>query len=233
MIGRLLPYLITALLAVPAGSISLHAAQVDPPPRRQALASDHAFQQQFDEFARTRPPKDSPEYKEWLQYAWGPAMHNRDYALAESFVRELIAMGKADADLYTALSVLLGKQGRYQDALDAAEHGATLPGASPAYINAIKASWIHHLGRSEEAKALFASITVPQEANGFYRLYHGCRACFGASTHDLAMMKESIAIKMRMGGRDAMFIQRDVIFDQYRDEPWFKTLVGETLASKL
>jgi hypothetical protein len=97
----------------------------------------------------------------------------------------------------------------------------------------VKASWLYHVGKREEAKALFASIPPPKEADKFWSTYHGCRACFGASTGNLPMMQESIRVKIQLGGWGAAFIQRDVIFDQYRHLDWFKAMVGETLAPVL
>lgn len=204
----------------------------DPPPLRYALNSDATYQKMFEKFLRDEPAKESPNYQQWLDGAVFYSNFNRDYNAAEGYVRKIIETRGPSSSLRGSLSIMLGKQGKYQQALDEIDAALKFPGAKVNYLNSVKASWIYHLGRRDEAKALFASLPVPTKDDPDWSSYHGCRACFSASSQDLPALKESIAIKMALGEWSAQFILRDVSFDQYRDQAWFKELVGVTLGTQ-
>ncbi len=207
--------------------------KADPPPVRRALVSDADYQARFDQFLAAEPPRGSSDHDAWQEQAVSFANFNRDYARAEEYARACLTRKESDPEMRSLLSVMLGKQGRYQEALEQIDAALALTGARPNHLNALKASWIHHLGHRDEAKALFASLPIPEPGTPEWSSYHGCRACFSASVHDIPALKESIAIKVRLGGMSAAFVQRDVIFDQYRHLDWFKTIVGDTLVPKL
>jgi tetratricopeptide (TPR) repeat protein len=214
----------------PAAAGNHHIAKPDPPPNRQPLKTDAAFQVWFDKFMAAEPAKDAPGHDEWLRHAPNYANYNRDYSQAEIFVRALLEKKPDDWALHDDLSIMLGKQGKYQEALDEVQKALGMPGANELYLKAVMASWIYHLGRRDEAKALFAALEIPAETSQEWASYQGCRACFSASSHDIRALKESIGIIMRLGGQHQLFIMRDVIFDQYRHLDWFCALVGDTLA---
>jgi len=107
-----------AVEADPSASAGSLSSRPDPPPVRRPLQSDAAYQAWFDKFMAGEPAKDAPEHDQWQQQAWSYANYNRDYQKAESFVRALLDKRPDDWLLHDELSVMLGKQGKYQEALD-------------------------------------------------------------------------------------------------------------------
>ncbi len=178
------------------------------------------------------PPAD-PGRITWAAEASGAAFEARDYVRAEALLREIGAAMPDNAMVTANLSVSLGKQGRYLEALAEADRALTLPEVDAMHAHAVRASWLWHLGRREEGRAAFAAIPVPATTDDPYEMYQGCRACFAASSHDLPTLRESIGILKSLAGQSFDFVRGDVIFDQYRAESWFVDLVGETLSPDL
>ena len=230
-VGVMVSFLIGAVAA--ASGDEARPAKPDPPPLRMALASDSRFQAAYDDLLKSEPSADSPGHVCWLQRTLAVAFYVRNYEQGEACARQLLISSPDDWSLHDELSLMLGKQGKYQEALSEADIALALPDADPLHLTAIKASWLYHLGRREEAKDLFASLEVPPEGTPAWALYQGCRACFSASSHNIPELKKSIFILMKLGGSSAYFVQRDEIFDQYRHLEWFCQLVGNTLAPTL
>lgn len=164
----------------------------------------------------------------WLWAYSSACMDNRDYINAEYAARAMVALAPQYNIAHSNLSVALGKQGKYQEALQEAEIAKLLNTSDSMHPDAVACSWLYHLGRKQEAIDRFTAIAVPTEprAVGFY---WSCRACFFASVGDVAELSTAITQALRLGTDSKSFFERDVIFDAYRAEPWFIELVGKTL----
>lgn len=215
--------------AVPAAA----TPRADPAPIPLPLADDPRYRETLQLALESLRTADAGERDVALMEVGDAAFEARDYARAETAMRALADRWPDEPWVAANLSVALGKQGRWSLALAEAERAERLPGANAMHCRAIRASWLWHLGRRDEARALFAAIPPPPEASDDRELWHACRACFAASAGDLETLRDGIA-RLRDAGGDAFeFVQRDVVFDPYRGEPWFTELVGETLAQEL
>lgn len=205
----------------------LAAGEVAPPVR---LANDAPYLERVAAIRAERPdPTDHQAHYAWLWRLSGAQFDARLYADAETTARAILALAPQVDEAHANLSVVLGKQGRYAEALQSAEIAALLDPREAMHADAIAASWLWHLGREAEAKARFAAILQPLDPARL-RFYQACRACFLASVGDRPGLESAIRACLAGGTDHADFFARDVIFDAYRAEPWFVALVGPTLA---
>ena len=109
-----------------------------------------------------------------------------------------------------------------------AEIAALLDPANSLHPNAVACSWLYCLGRKQEAIERFQRIPVPTESHAL-RAYWGCKSCFYASVGSVDEIKTAITNALTIDPEDRGFFERDMVFDQYRAEPWFIELVGQTL----
>jgi tetratricopeptide (TPR) repeat protein len=220
-----------ATVAATAPATATGAAVADPPPLRRLLIDDAANANTLARLVKLEPAATDDGHDAWLLLILDHAYRARDYDRAEACTRALMARQPQFWYWYDELSVVLGKQGKYQAALDAANAAAAMPASDHLHLDAISASWLWHLGRRDEARARFAAIPEPAQGTDPYEMYEACRACFAASTHDLPALTAAVRILVVGGGNHTLdFLHHDVIFDQYRGEKWFRDLVGETLA---
>ena len=144
-------------------------------------------------------------------------------------MRRAVAIAPQVAALHSNLSVMLGKQGRFAEAAEAARAALAL---DPTYLHArlVLPSWTLGLGQREASIADFLAIPVPEEVDDQV-LYHAAVACFFADAGDEERVAAGIRAALAADAeREVMtFFRRDVVFDRYREQPWFVDLVGATL----
>ena len=172
--------------------------------------------------------KDPQALFQWIWSYSSACMDNRDYANAENAARALLALAPQYNIVHSNLSVVLGKQGKYQEALQEAEIAKLLDPSDSMHPDAVACSWLFHLGKKQDAINRFKAITVPTELHAA-RAYWGCKACFYASVGDANEVRPAIAMALKMDPDNKGFFERDVVFDTFRAEPWFIELVGKTL----
>ncbi len=193
------------------------------------LANDETYAQKVQAvWAAKRDGKDPQALFRWLWSYSSACGDNRDYANAEYAARAMVALAPQYNIAHSNLSVALGKQGKYQEALQEAEIAKLLNPGDSMHPDAVACSWLYHLGRKQEAIDRFKAIPVPSEPQ-MARFYWACRACFYASVGDVAELQAAIPKAMSGDAESRSFFERDVIFDTYRGEPWFIELVGKTL----
>lgn len=153
-------------------------------------------------------------------------MDARDYATAETICGNLLRTGKYELPfMYSNYSVFLGKQGKYQAAIAAADKALALdPGNM--HARAVKASWLYESGQTEAGIRLFEDIAVP--AAGYPRiLYFECRACFYGSVADEKQVREAMACVVT-DSNCQVFFKNDVVFDKFRTKDWYMKFFGFT-----
>ena len=193
------------------------------------LANDETYAQKVAAVWAAKPDgKDPDALFRWLWSYSSACGDNRDYANAEYAARAMVALAPQYNIAHSNLSVALGKQGKYQEALQEAEIAKLLNPGDSMHPDAVACSWLFHLGRKQEAIDRFKAIAVPTEVHAA-RAYWGCKACFFASVGDAAEIKNAIAMALKEDPDRTGFFERDVVFDAYRGEPWFIELVGKTL----
>lgn len=216
-----------------ASPVTRPVAQPDPPPMRVALIDEAERRAALQACIVDEVPRGMDARLAWLAETCDAAFEARDYVEAEAVLRELAEAMPGNPSIIANLSVSLGKQGRYAEALAEADRALASPDVHAMHANAIRASWLWHLDRRDEARTAFAAIPVPAPTDADYELYQDCRACFSASAHDLQTLRESIGVLHALGWESLAFVRGDVIFDQYRAEIWFSELVGNTLSPDL
>jgi hypothetical protein len=205
------------------------AAAVDPPPQLQVLVDDDQWNTALAQQVAAEPPP-GPDHADWLGKTMFFSAFARAFPRGERCARALVALEPGNWQWHDQLSWFLGKEGKYQEALDEATTAAGMAGADQMHLAAISASWLWHLGRHDQARARFAAIVEPAHGDDAWPDYQACRACFAASSHDQPTMQDAITKIIPFGGMHVLFLKRDVIFDQYRGEKWFRALLGDTLA---
>ncbi|MDA3963488.1 MAG: hypothetical protein PF961_22110 [Planctomycetota bacterium] len=152
----------------------------------------------------------------------------RDY---ESAIRELQSTLLTDPDnvlTHSNLSVFYGKLGHYNMAKMHALQVLELNPPDTMHANMILASWEYHLGNENRAQEIMNNVIVPDKNDPRYRFYQSCRACYYASTGDIAEVEQAIQESLGASNQSMKFYRNDVIFDPYRQQQWFIDLVGIT-----
>lgn len=193
------------------------------------LANDKAYADKVAAVLAEHPDGKNPqELFRWLWSYCSACTNNRDYAAAESAARALMALAPQYNLVHSDLSVILGKQGRYPEALQEAEIAKLLNPADSMHADAVACSWLYYLGRKQEAIERFQRIPLPTEAH-MLGVYWGCRACFYATVGTVAEITSAIANALTSDPDQRAFFERDIVFDRYRGDSWFVGLVGKTL----
>ena len=201
-----------------------------------ALVDDAEFAAKYAEI-RANPPQPGQvgDLIQWHLALATAAGASRAHLLGERALRAALLIAPAHPQLHANLSVYLGKQGRYQEALDEAELAILLDPIDTTHAEAVACSWMAKLGRAAEAKARFAAIAKPEELDRL-SLYWGCAACFHADLGEVAAAQAAIAEMLTTASSDErkqhsmQFLRRDPAFDRYRGEAWFIAIAGKTLA---
>ena len=194
-----------------------------------ALANDQAYADKVQAVLAERPEgKDPQKLFHWVWSYFAACMDNRSYGDAEVAARTLLALAPQYNLVHSNLSVVLGKQGKYQEALQEAEITKLLDPSDSMHADAVACSWLHYLGRKQEALDRFKSIPVPTDSRAL-AFYWGCKACFYASVGSVEEIKTAIANALKADPEHRSFFERDIVFDQYRADTWFIELVGKTL----
>ena len=121
-----------------------------------ALVDDAAHAEHLRSVLAAVPGKGADPWLRWqhLTAVAEASSHARDYARAEAAYRALAALFPEEPTWRSNLSVVLGKQGRADEAL--AETDAVLA-AAPHHLHArlVRPSWLWQLGRTADAEAAF------------------------------------------------------------------------------
>ena len=206
----------------------LHAADKAAPSAVE-LTNDHAYAEKVQTILAERPASKDPEKQfSWLWSYFSACMDNRAYADAETAARTMLVLLPRYNLVHSNLSVVLGKQGKYQDALQEAEIAKLLDPSDSMHADAVACSWLFYLGRKEEAITRFQRIPVPSDAQAL-PFYWGCKACFYASVGTVDEIKTAITNALAADPSNRDFFERDIVFDRYRAASWFIALVGTTL----
>lgn len=193
------------------------------------LSNDQPYVDKLAQVLADRPSaKDPKAHFHWLWAYFSACVNCRHYAEAETACRAVMTLAPQYALSHSNLSVVLGKQGKYQEALQEAEIAKLLDPSNSMHADAVACSWMYFLGQKQEAIDRFQLIPVPTDADEV-RVYWGCRACFYSTVGTVDEIKSSIGNALQMDPENRAFFERDITFDRYRAEPWFVALVGQTL----
>lgn len=194
-----------------------------------ALESDALYERQVAQVLCEKPDaKDLTKLQSWLWAVCSSEIRCRKYADAELPARALLALNGQYFLHHSNLSVILGKQGKYEEALREAEIAKFLNPDDTMHADAVACSWLYALGRKEEAIHRFDTIAVPAEPYGC-GVYWACKAALYCEVGDIAVIEASIKQSLQAFPNERKFFERDIIFDKYRDSEWFVGLIGKTL----
>lgn len=178
------------------------------------------------------PPAANAPARVLMEWHWQLAsayMDLRRYDLGETEARAALRLAPGHPTLHSNLSVMLGKQGKFAEALAEAQAALAI---DPDHLHArlVLPSWELGAGQREAALLHFQAIPKPGEGKDL-RLYYSAQACFYADVGDAGKTAEGIreALARDTSGNTRTFFARDLVFDRYRAESWFVTLVGATL----
>lgn len=181
----------------------------------------------------SNPPKSDVGQGDLLKYTCDLALaanRMRDYVKAEKHSRDAITINPNLGALHTNLSVCLGKQGKYEEAIKEARYGKLLDPRVGMHAELVICSWEWRLGQKEQAMKRFQAIDKPSDPY-LLALYYGCKACFYCDVGDEGIIKDSLlkALDMDKTNQFKSLFERDIMFDPYRAKPWFIGIFGETL----
>lgn len=200
------------------------------------LNNDAKYAARVRAVERSRPGPDA-DPGDVATYWWslaGAKFLNRDYAGGEAAVREALKLLPRHSPLYCDLSVQLGKQGKYEDALHAARKALGYGQGNARdtmHAELVLACWEWESGKHEEARKRVAYVSPPRAGSSYELLYYGSLAGFYAITGEEAKLEAAVKKTLHLDKENQMrpFFERDVSFDPYRAKPWFVALVGQTL----
>jgi tetratricopeptide (TPR) repeat protein len=197
------------------------------------LNNDAKYKEDYDKLLAT-PPKNGDDKDERLKYLAKLALAaglTRAYDKAEQHWRETIKIEPNWGVLHTNLSVVLGLQQKYDDAIKEARYGKIIDPKAGMHAELVICSWEWRLGKKDQAMKRFQAIEIP---GGHYDLlvYYACKSCFYADIGDEDVLKESIEKALSLDVDDIYrhSLERHIMFDPYRAKAWFIGLAGEPLA---
>lgn len=154
----------------------------------------------------------------------------RMYDVAESLIADLIKKyGATHAMMYSSLSVVQGKQGKFAEAMSSIDKALAMDPNSM-HTKLVKASWLFETGKAADASQLVASVPVPATGAIDHAMYWGCMACYNASTGNESEMEKAMKKVLEAKDKDGeRFLRRDVVFDKYRSRTWYVDLFGNTV----
>jgi predicted Zn-dependent protease len=154
----------------------------------------------------------------------------RQYTKAEEVCKDLIAAHGRKPGLLVDLSCYVGKQGRFQEALELGDEAAK---ASPDDLRAafVRVLWVAALARRDEAMGALKAIKAPSQADPNENAYWLCMAYAYARLGDEDNLAKAMANSLKNDYMHWAFdcYQRDVTFDAYRARAWFIEIAGRTL----
>jgi len=206
------------LLLIIIGSLPALALIDDADAQAQVRVAEQALDQ-------TRNPEERIRALLTLSSALARA---RDFGRYVEIYDDLLRALPDQAWLHANRSVGLGKLGRHAEALAAADRAIVLDPQS-FHPRIVRASWLHRLGRFDEARQAVAQTLAPAEDDPARRLYETCLACYHADAEDRQAL-EPLLRRLVANPESAAFFRRDPVFDPYRHEAWFIAIVGATLA---
>ena len=138
-----------------------------------------------------------------------------------------------DPMIYSNMSVFIGKQGRYNEAISWADKALKMR-PNDFHGKIVKASWLIESGDKEGGDKLFDECVSDAKFKELHKsFYWDCLSCYLASSDRKDELKDAISKAVENGDLYSMkFIKMDIVFDKYRNENWFIQLVGKTIASQ-
>ncbi len=182
--------------------------------------------------ARHAPPEllSIPTKVNWLWRFSVACDRSRRYPEAESYMRCVLELVPGDGVALGTLACYVGKQGRYQEALDLTTAALGAQRKCRTRLLGIQATWLAHLGRRSQAEAIWAGLPIPErDQPDDHAMYWVCRAFYLARIADDEQGLKA-AMEAVKGGASAtehrtLFFRNDVSFDRYQDRPWFQGLL--------
>ncbi len=160
----------------------------------------------------------------WALYNWGVALSqlNKHDEAIEKY-RKAVKLTPNSADPYISWGLALEKLGRYEEAIAKYQKAAEInPNFGNTYLY-----WglaLEKLGRYKEAIGKYQNIVqiYPNDANGYYTLA-GAQSRLGNKVEAVRNLKKAIELN-KIFKENA---KADKDFDNLRNDPEFKKLVGE------
>lgn len=137
----------------------------------------------------------------------------------------VISLSPAWPDAWTKLSGDLARQGKFAEAAECSlRHLDSDPDAFDGKLSL--AQWLVHLDRRDEAAAIVAKITPPEDADRL-SLYYSCKALYAASINNEASVRESLTEARNLSkdkSRLLRWLRSELFLEAYRGLPWFADL---------
>lgn len=209
-----------SLVLVALAAMELSAATITPP----RLVYDELYIQHAIE-AMEQCKRDPQPQSFWR--AANSCHLARNFHLAEQFMLVAIENGASEPKAQVALSIYLGKQRKYAEAIVVLRRALEMPNVDSVHANLILATWEHCIGKPTEARKRYDDVSPDALANA---THYGAAACY----HAVANNEEQVKVYLRKrlvndDGQGRQFIAREVLFDKYRECEWFIKLIGITL----
>jgi tetratricopeptide (TPR) repeat protein len=225
-------YLVACSMLILISSYSSESSVQIKSDGRIRIISEEQFKSSLSHALKNVPSPDAPK-SDRIQYLHHLAtLHSRlrDYKEAESVVRRISELEPNSAWAHVNLSVYLGKQGKYHDAIAESNRAIEMDKGTELHANLVLASWEWLSGQKDAALKRIASVEVPNDEYG-KRSYYSCIACFYASVGDEEKIADAIKNAQAVDEKKTFqdFIATDIVFDPYRRREWFIKLAGKTL----
>lgn len=130
---------------------------------------------------------------------------------------------------YINLSVCYFKIGSYEKSSQALDKAIESRGPGEWYSKMIRAAILEQTGDTQKADILLKEVESPTPDSPRYINYIMNMACYFAHKGDAPNTEKYILQALGMPGVDDTFFKRDVSFDKFRKQKWYKKLFGETI----
>lgn len=196
-----------------------------------ARFSSPDYQRLFAQVWEAKPtgPVHAERMYSWYWRVAESAIWLRRFRLAEAAARASTIRWPHDVQALCVLSACLGKQGRFADALALAERARGLYGVRPNRLDHLRAAWLWHLDRKDEAADIIEASGRPKDAPLEEAEWLAMRAWYRAVTDGggpAVQRQISEALKVKGGDPWRHFFLCDPAFDRFRTEAWFVALLG-------
>jgi tetratricopeptide (TPR) repeat protein len=197
----------------------------------ESSSASERFKAVRDELLKNPPAEGAAVQEKLLYFAKlaNAEARLRDYQQAETHARQLVELDPNGDQSHDTLSVCLGKQGKFDEAIAEAEKAISLKPGDTMQQNIMLAEWEWASGKKEAAQKRIAEIPVPQGRVN-QRRYYDSTASFYATSGDEEKLKEALRIANAADddGSEADLLSCDNVFDPYREKDWFIKLLDES-----
>jgi len=168
-----------------------------------------------------------------LTWLWNCSVRcdqSRRYSEAEAYMSGVLAVVPDNGHALASMACYIGKQGRYEEALDITNSALLKEEKDSVQLMCIKATWLAHMGKHDEAEKIWKDLAIPSEnESDAYCMYWIGRAFYLARIENDETKLEEAMKKGLLGGSHPdhwlSFFKNDVSFDKFRDRDWYKALV--------